>query len=299
MKKISNFFAQLWTALKAAFKTFRAENYLRYSASLSYYTIFSIAPLLIITISLCGFFFGKQAMEGKIFSEIHVIVGDAVATQIQQMIQRVVSVKDSFVARAVGIITMILGITGVFTEVQNSINRVWKLKARPTLDRKKYLIKRAISFGIFSIIGLMLVLSLIINWLIAIFGNYLVHFFGDDGIYLVFVINRIVIIAIVAVLFTFLFKFLPDGQVKWMDATKGAVITSIFFMLGKAGIGYYLVNSHMESLYGAAGGLVVLLLWIYYSSVILYFGATFTKEYAYLYGGKIIPGSYAVKVGEN
>lgn len=294
MKWLRNFFAQLWTTFRTAVKTFISENYIRYSATLSYYTIFSLAPLLIITISLCGYFFGRQAMEGKIFSEIRTLVGDVAALQIQQMLQHVVSAQGSFVVKAVWIIAMVLGITGVFTEVQDSINRIWKLKAKPRLDRKKYLIKRVISFGLFSIIGFMLILSLIINWLIDVFGNYLVHFFGDASVYMVFAINRIVVIAIVAMLFTFLLKYLPDGKVKWKDAMWGAVFTSTFFMTGKAVIGYYLVHSHMASVYGAAGGLVVLLLWIYYSSVILYFGATFTKVHAYLYGGKIIPRSYVV-----
>ncbi|HEX5170462.1 MAG TPA: YihY/virulence factor BrkB family protein [Cyclobacteriaceae bacterium] len=294
MKWIPNFFAQLWTTFKTALKTFVAGNYIRYSSSLSFYTIFSLAPLLIVTITLCGYFFGRQATEGKIFSEIQALVGDVAAMQIQQMIRNVVSAQDSFIAKAVGIIAMVVGITGVFKEVQNSINRIWQIKAKPKLDWKKYLVKRVISFGIFSIIGFILVLSLIINWLIGFFGNYLVHFFADASIYMVSAINRVVIIAIVAALFTFMFKFLPDGEVKWRDAMKGAVFTSIFFMLGKGAIGYYLVHSHMASMYGAAGGLIVLLLWIYYSSVIIYFGATFTKVYAYLYGGKIIPRSYAI-----
>jgi membrane protein len=294
MKWIPNFFTQLWVTFRTALNTFIAGKYIRYSASLSYYTIFSMAPLLIITFSLCGYFFGSQAMEGKIFSEIRNLVGDVAAMQIQQMIQHIVSAQDSFVAKAVGIIAIVLGITGVFTEVQDSINLIWRLKTKPKLDWKKYLIKRVISFGIFSFIGFMLVLSLLVNWLIGVFGNYLVHFLADASVYMVFAINRIVVIAIVAVLFTFVFKYLPDGKVKWKDAIKGAVFTSIFFMLGKASIGYYLVHSHMASMYGAAGSLVVLLLWIYYSSVIIYFGATFTKVYAYLYGEKIIPLSYAV-----
>lgn len=294
MKRIPNFFAQLWITFRTTLKTFIAENYIHYSASLSYYTIFSVAPLLIITISLCGYFFGRQAMEGKIFSEIHAQVGDVAAMQIQQMIRHVVSAQDSFVAKAVGIIAIVLGITGVFTEVQNSINRIWKLKTKPNLDRKKYLIKRVISFGIFSIIGFILVLSLIINWLIDVFGNYLVQFFASASVYIVYAINRIFIIAIVAMLFTFMFKYLPDGKVKWKDAITGSVFTAIFFMLGKAGIGYYLAYSQVATMYGAAGSLVVLLLWIYYSSVIIYFGATFTKVFAHLYGGKITPSSYAV-----
>jgi membrane protein len=238
-------------------------------------------------------------MEGQLFSEIHTLVGDVAAMQIQQMIQHIASAQGSFIAKAIGIIAIVLGITGVFTEVQDSINCIWKLKTKPKLNWKKYLVKRLISFGIFSSIGFMLVLSLIINWLIDVFGNYLGQTFAGASVYMVFAINRVVIIAIVAMLFTFVFKYLPDGKVKWKDAMRGAIFTSILFMLGKAVIGYYLVHTHMASIYGAAGGLVVLLLWIYYSSVILYFGATFTKVYAYRYGGKIIPGSYAVFLETN
>ena len=290
MKWPSNFLARLWTTLKTTAKIFTAGNYFRYSAALSYYTIFSLAPLLIITISLCGYFFGREAMEGKIFSEIRTIVGDIVAMQIQLMIQHVVSAQNSFITTAAGIIAFIVGITGVFSEVQDAMNRIWNLQTKPKLHWRKYLTKRIISFGIFSVIGLLLILSLIINWLIRIFGNYLVKFFAGASVYMVFAINRLFIIAIVATLFAFMFKYLPDGKVKWKDAITGAVFTSIFFILGKAGIGYYLVYSHMASIYGS---LLVLLLWIYYSSIIIYFGATFTKVYAHRYGGKIIPGSYA------
>lgn len=294
MKWIPNFLFQLWVTFRTTLKTFVAENYLRYSASLSYYTIFSLAPLLIITISLFGYFFGRQAMEGKIFSELRTQVGDVAAMQIQQMIQYVVSAQDSFVARVIGIIGMVIGVAAVFTEVQDAINHIWKLKPIPKLNRKKYLIKRIISLGIFSIIGFILVLSLMINLLIDILGNYLIDFFAGASVFIVFAINRIFIIAVVAVLFTFMFKYLPDGIVKWKDAIKGAVFTSFFFMVGKAVIGYFLGHFHTTSTYGAAGSLVVLLLWIYYSSVIIYFGATFTKVYAYMYGGKIVPRSYAV-----
>lgn len=294
MKWIHNFFVQLWVTFKTTLKTFIAENCLRYSASLSYYTIFSLAPLLIITISLLGYFFGRQAMEGRIFSEIRTQVGDVAALQIQQMIRHIVSTQGSFIARVAGIIIMVIGVAAVFTEVQDAINHIWKLKPIPKLNRKKFLIKRIVSLGIFSVIGFILVLSLIMNLLIDILGNYLVDLFADAGIFMVFAINRAFIIAVVAVLFTLMFKYLPDGIVKWKDAIKGAVFTSFFFMIGKAVIGYFLGHFNTTSAYGAAGSLVVLLLWIYYSSVIIYFGATFTKVYAYLYGGKIIPRPYAV-----
>lgn len=293
--KIKHFLGRLWVTFRTTIKTFISENYLRYSASLSYYTIFSLAPLIIITISLFGYLFGRQAMEGRIYAEIRSQVGDVAAMQIQQMIQHVVvSEKDSFLAQVGSIIIIIIGITAVFTEVQDAINHIWKLKPIPKLSRKKFLIKRAISLGTFSIIGFILVLSLIINLLIDIWGKFLIGYFARAGVLMVFAINRIFIIAVVAVLFTFMFKYLPDGKVKWKDAIKGAVFTSFFFMIGKGGIGYFLAKIHNASSYGAAGSLVVLLLWIYYSSVIVYFGATFTKVYAYLYGGKIIPRPFAV-----
>lgn len=296
MKWIFNFFSQLWITLRITVKTFISENNIRYSAALSFYTIFSLAPLLIITISLTGYFFGRHAMEGKLFSEIQKLVGDVVATQIQQMIQNVVSAQNSFIAKAVGYIAIVLGIMGVFTEVQDAINHIWKLKITPKLHWKKYLVKRIISFGFFCVIGFLLIFSFIINWMIDIFGNYLVNVSAAGSVYMVYTINRIFIIAIVAVFFTFLFKYLPDGKVRSKDAIKGALFTSILFMLGKAAIGYYLVYANVASMFGAAGSLVILLLWVFYSSVIIYFGTTFTKVYACLYGGKIIPGSYAVLI---
>jgi membrane protein len=294
MKLIAVFFSQLWGAFRSTLKTFASENYLRYSASLSYYTIFSLAPLIIITISLFGYFFGRQAMAGRIFSEIRSQVGDGAAMQIQQMIQHVASPQNSFVARVAGIIVMVIGIVAVFTEVQDAINNIWKLKPIPRLNRRNYLIRRIISLAIFSIIGCILVLSLIINLLIDVMGNYLIDLLAGASVFIVFTINRLFIIAIVAILFMFIFKYLPDGKVKWRDAIKGAIFTSILFMIGKAAIGYFLGHFHTTSTYGVAGSLMILLLWIYYSSVIVYFGATFTKVYACMYGGKIIPRSYAV-----
>jgi len=296
MKRILKFFEELWITFKTSLKTFVGENNFRYSASFSFYTIFSLAPLLIITISVCGYFFGKQAMEWTIFSEIRSLVGDVAASQIQQMLRIVVSNQGSFVTKIIWIFAMIFSITSLFSEVQDSFNCIWKLKTQPKLAWRKYIIKRLISFGLFCIIGFILVLLLILNWLIDIFGNYMAKFFKHHSVFIVFVSNQLVITAIVALLFTFLFKYLPDGKVKWKDVIHGAVFTSIFFILGKALIGYYLVHAHMASMYGAAGGLVVLILWIYYLSVILYFGTTFTKTYAYLYGGKIIPEPFAVKL---
>jgi membrane protein len=270
-----------------------SENYFRLSASLSYYTIFSLAPLLLITISLFGFFFGRQAMEGKVFSEMRKYIGDAAAIQAQQMIRHIALTQNSFVAKIAGLIVMVIGIAAVFAEVQDAVNHIWGLKSIRKLNRIKYFIKRSVSLAFFSIIGFILVLSLIVSLLINVLGNYL-EVFVNAGVYMVFVIDRIIIITIVAMLFTLILKYLPDGKVKWTDAIKGAIFTSVFFMFGQAIIGYFLSHLNVSSAFGAAGSLVILLLWIYYSSVIIYFGVTFTKVYAYLYGGKITPSSFAI-----
>ena len=298
MKWLSGFFTQLWNTFRLTLKTFVSENYFRYGASLSYYTIFSLAPLLIITISLCGYFFGKQAMEGDLFTEIRKLVGDKVAMQIQEMIQHVVSSQNSFMVNVIGIVVMVLSLISVFAEVQDAINHIWKLKTEPKRNWKKYIIKRVISFSIFCITGFLLVIALAVNWLINFFGNYLIHFFAGVGTYLVFAINELFIFTIVEILFTFILKYMPDGNVKWKDAIKGALFTSVLFILGNAAIVYSLTHSDVTSMYGAAGSLVFLILWIYYSGIILYFGVVFTKVYAYKYGGKIIPRSFAVHLEE-
>lgn len=293
MKRISFFFTQFGNTIRLAFKSFVSENYFRYGASLSYYTIFSLAPLLIITISLCGYFLGKQAMEGHLFTEMRKMVGDNVALQIQEMIQHVVSSQNSFIVNAIGIVVMVLSLTSVFAEVQDAINHIWQLKTEPKRDWKKYIIKRVISFSLFCITGFLLVLALAVNWLVHFFGNYLIHFFKGASVYLVFAINQVFIFAIVTMIFTFIIKYIPDGKMKWSVAIKGALFTSVLFILGNTAIMYSLTHSDVTSMYGAAGSLVFILLWLYYSGIILYFGVVFTKVYANHYGGKIIPSSFA------
>ena len=294
MKRISIFFKQFRKTFRLTLKTFVSENYFRYGASLSYYTIFSLAPLLIITISLCGYFFGKQAMEGSLFTEIRKLVGDVVARQIQDMIQHVVSAQNSFMVNAIGIVVMALSLTSVFAEIQDATNHIWKLKTEPKRDWKKYITKRVRSFSLFCVTGFLLVLAIAVNWVIHFFGNYLTHYFSGVSVYLVFAINQAFIFAIVTMLFTFILKFIPDGKLKWTVALKGALFTSVLFILGNAAIIFSLTHSDVTSMYGAAGSLVFILLWLYYSGIILYFGVVFTKIYALNYGGKIIPSSFAV-----
>ncbi len=275
---------------------FVSGNDLKYSASLSYYTIFSLPPLLIIIISLCGFFFGPQAARGEIYGQIAHLVGKDAALQIQEMIKNVALSGNNTFATTIGIITLIFGASGVFGEIQDSINLIWGIKAKPNRGLMKIICNRIISFSMIAAMGFLMLVSLLLNALMDGLNNKLQHYFLSESIVLLYIVNILLLFIFITLLFSIIFKTLPDGNVAWKDALIGATFTALLFMLGKSGIGFYLGNSTVATTYGAAGSLIVILLWVYYSALILYFGAEFTKVYAYTYGSKIIPNSYAVYV---
>lgn len=287
-----------WTTFKRAGNSFMDDRAVKYSASLSYYTVFSLAPMLVIILGLLGIFFGKEAIEGRIYSQISGLVGSDAAFQIQEIIRRVsLSGTDTTIwATAIGLGTLLFGATSVFAEIQDSINAIWGLKAKPKRGWLKLLINRLLSFSMVVSMGFLLLVSLILNAVMDILLSKLTAYIPDVTVYLIYIFNLLVIWGVTTLLFAIIFKVLPDGKVVWKDALKGASFTAILFMLGKFAIGAYLGNSNVASTYGAAGSLVVILLWVYYSSIILFFGAEFTKEYAFLYGTRIVPKPYAVHV---
>jgi membrane protein len=295
-KSKKHFFGKFWKILKKTGMEFVSGNDLKYSASLSYYTIFSLPPLLIIIISLCGFFFGPQAARGEIYGQIAHLVGKDAALQIQEMIKNVALSGNNTFATTIGIITLIFGASGVFGEIQDSINLIWGIKAKPNRGLMKIICNRIISFSMIAAMGFLMLVSLLLNALMDGLNNKLQHYFLSESIVLLYIVNILLLFIFITLLFSIIFKTLPDGNVAWKDALIGATFTALLFMLGKSGIGFYLGNSTVATTYGAAGSLIVILLWVYYSALILYFGAEFTKVYAYTYGSKIIPNSYAVYV---
>lgn len=283
----------MFLILKRTWLEFVNDKAFKLSASLAYYTIFSLAPMLIVIISICGILFGKQAVEGQLFEQIRNYVGDAAALQIQSMIGNAEVVKGSFIASIIGIATMLIGATGVFAEIQDSINFMWGVKTKPKSSFLKYLLNRLISFVIVIGMGLILLISLAVNGLIVGFSkriNDLSPFFPVE---LASTVNSIFIFAVLCMLFIVIFKVLPDAIIYWKDALIGAVFTAGLFMIGKWAISYYLGIISISSTYGAAASLVIILLWIYYSSIILYFGAEFTHMYAIHAGKGIKPKSNA------
>lgn len=263
-------------------------------AALAFYTIFSIAPTLIVIITLCDIFFGRQAIEGSIYAQINSFVGSDAALEIQTLIRNASISKDISWASAIGIVALVFAATSIFAEIQDSINYIWRLKAKPAKGWLKLILNRLLSFSMVVTLGFVLMVSLVINALMDALVNRLVEIFPQIAVYAAYGINLLLTFVTTSFLFGIIFKVLPDAKIQWKDVRVGAFTTAGLFMLGKFAIGFYLGKSHISSSYGAAGSLIIILLWVYYSSIILYFGATFTKAYAQFTGSHIYPSDYAV-----
>ena len=282
--------------LKETFSEFKADNATKLSAALSYYTFFSLPPLIMIIINLCGVFFGTEAVRGEIFGQINGLVGNATALQIQEVLKNVKLSNSNAFTTAIGVIILLLGASGVFSEIQDSINIIWGIKAKPKRGLIKFLKNRLMSFSMIGSAGFLLLVSLTVNSLMDVLSKRLAAYFPKDTIHLFYAINLIIVFITITLLFTIIFKTLPDGKVALRDGIIGASFTAILFMIGKFAIGAYLGKSTIATVYGVAGSVILILVWVYYSAIILYIGAEFTKVYANIHGHKIIPYEYSVKV---
>lgn len=279
---------------KNSFSGFSDDKVTKLSASLAYYTVFSMAPLLIVIISLCSLLLGREAIEGKIYGQLTGFLGSDTAMQIQGMIKNASLAGKGKLAIIIGSITLLVGATTVFAEIQESINMIWGLKPKPKKSWLKLIQNRFLSFSVIASLGFLLLVSLGITTIIDGFSEKLKDYFPQVTIVIFYAVNIIITLAVITTIFGVIFKVLPDAKIQWKDVLAGAIATALLFMLGKFGISYYISKSNVGSTYGTAGSLVVLLLWIYYSSIILYFGAEFTKAYAIKYGSEIHPNDYAV-----
>jgi len=282
--------------LKETFSEFIDDNALKLSASLSYYTVFSLPPLLIIIISLCGIFFGEKAVSGELYEQINDLVGVQAATQIQEALKNVSLSNGNKFAATIGVIVLLIGASGVFAEIQDSINYIWGIKAKPKRGLMKFIRNRLMSFSMIGAVGFLFLVGLIVNSFMDVFNDRLIVYLPDLNINLFYIASHLIVFVITPLLFTAIFKTLPDGKIHLRDCLIGAAFTAVLFMIGKFAIGAYLGSSTIASVYGAAGSLVLILAWVYYSAIILYFGAEFTKVFAYTHGKKIIPNEYSVKI---
>ncbi len=293
-KKYMLYIKSFIAMLNSAAENFGTDNAIKLSASLSYYTVFSIGPMLMIIISLAGLFLGEDAVKGQIYAQIKTLVGSSAALQIQDIIMNIEKSQFTSTGVVIGAVLLVLGATGIFTEIQDSINYIWSIRAKPKKGWLKYLTNRLVSFSLVVGLGFLLMVSLLIDALINLFSDYLTQFFSDNTYYIAGSINSLLTFAIITGLFCIIFKVLPDAKIAWKDALIGASFTSVLFIIGKFLIGFYMSHSKVGLTYGAAASLIILLTWIYYSSIILYYGAEFTKVYALTKGKGIEPYETAV-----
>ena len=292
MKKVKNIFS----ILKCTFYEFSENDVPRMSAALAYFTFFALAPMLLVIITVCDIFYGRDAIEGTLFGQIKGFVGNDAALQIQEIIKNAAKHGASTFATVISIIALIFSATGVFTEIQSSINAIWQLKAKPKKGWLKFLSNRLLSLSMVLGLGFILMVSLVMNALLDIMMQRLLKILPDGSIVFTYIINFALTFIIISSLFGIIFKFLPDAKILWKDVRAGAFTTAILFMLGKFAISLYLGKSNPGGTYGTAGSIVIILLWVYYSSIILYFGACFTKANAHFTGRRIMPNDYAVFV---
>ena len=282
--------------LKDTIDSFLNNSGLKLSASLSYYTIFSLAPLLLLMISLAGIFFGRDAIQGQVFGEINGLIGNEAAAKIQEIIKNMELSGKTTKAVVIGGITLIIGATSVFVDIQESINIIWKVKAKPKRGWLKLVTDRLLSSSLIVGLGFLLIVSLLVNGALLALSGWLKNYFPDVTLIVFQIVNILVSFIVIMTLFGVIFKVLPDAKISWKDVRSGAFFTACLFMLGRLLIGIYINYTSTGSAYGAAGSLIVILVWVYYTAAILYFGAEFTRVYAEYTGARIEPADYAVYV---
>lgn len=284
----------IWEVLKKCGKGFTEDKVPKLSASLAYYTVFSLGPLLIVILYICGIFFGRDAIEGSIYSQMEGFVGKNAALQIQEIIKNASISGGSTIAAVIGVITLLIGATTIFAEIQDSINMIWGLKRKPSAGWRVLVKTRVLSFGVIGSLGFLLLVSLGVSAIVEGISNRLADHFPETTVIVVYVVNLLITLSVVTLLFSVIFRVLPDAKIKWKDVLAGSVVTAALFMLGKFAISFYINKTDIGDTYGTAGSLVVILVWIYYSSFILYFGAEFTKAWAMKYGDEIHPNHYTM-----
>lgn len=279
--------------LKDTFNGFTEHKIMKMSASLAFTTAFSIAPLLLVVLYLCDIFFSREAIEGAIFSQTNDFIGNNGAEQLQQMIKGLNTSNYSTMAGWIGIITLLVGATSVFAEIQDSINTIWSIRPKTQSGFWLYLKSRLLSFGVIGSLGFVLLVSLGFSMLLDYLNRELFSNFSTLGAYLMYGGGFLVTAIVITILFGSIFTILPDAEISWRQVRVASVTTALLFMAGKFLISYYISVSDVSSMYGTAGSLVILMLWVYYSSVILYLGAEFSKCYALKFAQPIVASEFA------
>lgn len=277
-------FSAAWKMLKDTVLAFIDDEALSRGAAIAFYTVTSIAPVLLIVIAIAGLAFGRDAAQNAITEQLSGLMGRQTAEVLQMAVASAASISSGVVATIIGIVTLIVTASGVFGEMQTALNVIWKAKPEGTTV-SRLIRARAASLSLVAALGFLLMVSLVVSTGLTAFGNYLDSILPFGQVILT-VLNVIVSLALISFLFAAIYKVLPDRNLEWGDVVIGAIATAVLFTIGKSLISWYIGSSAVASSFGAAGGLIVLLLWVYYSAQIFLLGAEFTKVYANSHGSK-------------
>jgi membrane protein len=280
-----------------SFKEWSEDKASRLAAAMAYYTVFSIAPLLIITVAIAGWFFDRTVAQEQLIAQFSALIGQQGAEILQTMLESASKPANNLIASIIGIVTLMFGASGVFNAMQDALNTIWEVTPKPKRGLRGIIKDRTLSFSMVLVIGFLLLVMLVVSALLSAITNY---FSGDieTTAIVMQVINFFISFIITTVMFAMIFKIVPDVEVAWRNVWLGAVVTSILFSVGRFAIGTYLGNSTVTSAYGAAGSLVVILIWVYYSAQILFLGAEFTQVYTSMFSSRPAPTPNAVSLTE-
>lgn len=289
-----------WSLLKETYAEWRRDNALRFGAALSYYTVFSLPPLLFLVVAVAGVIYGEEAAQGHLVAQAKGVVGELGAEAIQSILQHTGGGTRSILAAITGFVVLVVGATAVFAELQHSLNVIWGIREKPGRSIVSMLRTRILSFAVVLGIGFFMLVSLVLSALVSALGGVLrdLWFIPLHVVYVLHVLNFLVSFAVVTVLFAMIYKVLPYGRIAWRDVWLGAAATALLFTIGKFFVGLYLGGSGIVSAYRATGSLIVLFVWIYFSAQILYLGAEFTEVYARRRGRTIEPSWHAEWIPE-
>lgn len=277
--------------LKETFVGFVNDKGFKLSAALAFYTIFSLPPLVLVIMYLTGLFIGPDAVRSEIFGQIREVLGNQAATQVQEILYNADLTSHGTLTPFLGFVILIFGASGMFAEIQTSINYIWGLKAKPRKGLVKFLKNRLFSLSMIGLVGFLLLVGLIANSSLKILSQHIAELMDRGSVVLFHLVNTGVIFIAILILFMLIFKTLPDGKISFTDNIKGSLFTAVLFMIGQYFFSEYLGSSRIVTIYGAAGSVILILLWVYYSAITLYLGAEFTMVYARNHGKKIRPNA--------
>lgn len=291
--------SSLPSLLSATLGQFNENNSLRLAAALSYNAVLSLPPLLLIVITTAGTLLGQEAVQGQVFAQLNGLVSADAAKTIQDSITSFNQRQEGGISAALGIGVLIFTATTFFVTLQESLNSIWNLRVKTSGNvgvLKQFIRDRVLSFGLILSIALLLLISFVISALLTFFTSYLQRIMPDITVVLLRLVDFVLSFGITTLLFALIYRFLPDAIIRWRDVWVGAASTAALFVLGKYLLTFYISNANPGSAFGAAGSIIVLLVWIYYSSLIIFFGAELTQQYADCYGAHVVPKAHAVRI---